>query len=87
MKTRGKCGRMEAHGTSVVKDINGVSVRKLLDKIIADDLPDTDEASRLIHGRMLPKLPEIMASIEGIVTPLQRYNANCSPKSSTTLTI
>ena len=57
---------------SVVKDINGVSARRLLDRIIADDLPDVEEASRLIHGRMLSKLPEIMASIEGIVTPLQR---------------
>lgn len=58
--------------SSVVKDINGVSSRKLLEKIIADDLPDADEVSRLIHKRMLPKLTEIMASIEGIVTPLQR---------------
>lgn len=57
---------------SVVKDINGVSSRKLLEKIIADDLPDADEVSRIIHKRMLPKLSEIMASIEGIVTPLQR---------------
>lgn len=57
---------------SVVKDINSVSSRKLLEKIIADDLPDADEVSRLIHKRMLPKLTQIMASIEGIVTPLQR---------------
>lgn len=57
---------------SVVKDINGVSSRKLLEKIITDDLPDADGVSRLIHKRMLPKLTQIMASIEGIVTPLQR---------------
>lgn len=56
---------------SAVKDINGVSSRKLLEKIIADDLPDADEVSRLIHKRMLPKLTQIMASIENIVTPLQ----------------
>ena len=57
---------------SVVKDINGVSARKLLNRIIDDDLPDADEVSRLIYGRMRQKLPEIMAAIEGIVTPLQR---------------
>lgn len=57
---------------SAVKDINGVSSRKLLERIIADDLPDADEVSRMIHKRMLPKLTQIMASIEGIVTPLQR---------------
>ena len=57
---------------SIVKGINGVSSRKLLEKIIADDLPNADEVSRLIHKSMLSKLPEIMASIEGIVTPLQR---------------
>ncbi len=39
---------------SVVRDINGVSSRKLLEKIIADDLPDTDEVSRLIHKKTLP---------------------------------
>lgn len=57
---------------SVVKDINGVSSRKLLDRIIADDLPDADETARLIHKSMLPKLSDIIASIDGIVTPLQR---------------
>ena len=57
---------------NVVRDINGVSSRKLLERIIADDLPDADEVSQLIHKRMLPKLAEIMASMEGIVTPLQR---------------
>ena len=70
--------------SNVVKDINGVSARKLLDRIIANDLPNADEASLLIHRSMLPKLPEIMASIEGIVTPLQR---RLSPKSLTTLMI
>lgn len=57
---------------SVVKDINGVSSRKLLERIIADDLPDADETARLIHKSMLPKLSDIVASIDGIVTPLQR---------------
>ena len=46
--------------------------RQELREFGTDDLPNADEASRLIHSRMLPKLSEIMASIEGIVTPLQR---------------
>jgi len=57
---------------SVVKDINGKSARKLLDLIIADRAPDADEVSQLIHGRLLPKLDQIMLSIDGITTPLQR---------------
>lgn len=57
---------------SVVKDINGKSARKLLERIIADDIPDSEEVSQLIHGRMRPKLDQIVASIEGITTPLQR---------------
>ena len=57
---------------SVVKDINGKSARKLLEKIIADEIPNSDEVSRIIHGRLRPKLDQIMESIEGITTPLQR---------------
>ena len=57
---------------SVVRDITGKSARKLLDKIIADETPDKDEISILIHGRLRPKLDQIMQSIEGMTTPLQR---------------
>ena len=57
---------------SVVKDITGKSARKLLQRIIDDDIPDSDEVSKMVHGRMRPKLEQIVASIEGITTPLQR---------------
>ena len=57
---------------SVVKDITGKSARKLLQRIIDDDIPDSDEVSKLVHGRMRPKLDQIVASIEEITTPLQR---------------
>ena len=57
---------------SVVKNITGKSARKLLQRIIDDDIPDSDEVSKLVHGRMRPKLDQIVASIEGITTPLQR---------------
>ena len=57
---------------SVVKDITGKSARKLLQRIIDDDIPDSEEVSKLVHGRMRPKLDQIVASIEGITTPLQR---------------
>ena len=57
---------------SVVKDINGKSARKLLDKIIANETPDSEEVAQMIHGRLLPKLDQLMQSLEGITTPLQR---------------
>lgn len=57
---------------SVVKDITGKSARKLLQRIIDDDIPDSEEVSKLVHGRLRPKLNQIVASIEGITTPLQR---------------
>ena len=57
---------------SVVKDITCKSARKLLQRIIDDDIPDSDEVSKLVHGRMRPKLDQIVASIEGITTLLQR---------------
>ena len=57
---------------SVVKDINGKSARKLLDKIIANEAPDSEEVSAIIHGKLRPKLDRIMESIEGITTSLQR---------------
>jgi transposase len=57
---------------SVVRDINGKSARKLLEKIIANEEPDSEEVAQMIHGRLLPKLDQIMRSIEGVTTLLQR---------------
>jgi transposase len=57
---------------SVVTDITGKSARKLLEKIVANEVPNADEVSQLINGRLRPKLDQIMLSIEGITTPLQR---------------
>jgi len=57
---------------SVVKDINGKSSRKPLEKIIANEMPDSDEVLRMIHSRMRPKLEQLMEAIDGITTPRQR---------------
>ena len=58
---------------SVVKDINRKSARKLLEKIIEDDVPTSEEEiSKMIHGRMRSKLGQLVTAIEGITTPLQR---------------
>ena len=57
---------------SELRDINGKSARKLLDCIIAGNTPTNEEAAELVHGSMLPRLEQIMLSIEGITTPLQR---------------
>ena len=58
---------------SVVKDINGKSARKLLEKIIEDDVPTSEkEVSKMVHGRMRSKLGQLVTAIEGITTPLQR---------------
>lgn len=35
-------------------------------------MDDSGEISKLLHKRLLPKLDEIVASLDGIVTPLQR---------------
>ena len=51
---------------SVVKDINGKSARKLLEKT------SEEEISKMIHGRMRSKLGQLVTAIEGITTPLQR---------------
>jgi len=57
---------------SVVSDIQGKSSRKLLEQIIADKSPDADEIMKLIDGRMHRNIEQIMLSLEGITTPLQR---------------
>lgn len=57
---------------SVIKDITGKSSRNLIDKIIANETPDADQVSQLIHGSVRPKLDQIMLSIDGMTTPLQR---------------
>jgi transposase len=56
---------------SIVKDINGKSSRKLLDKIASNEAMTAEDVSGMIHGSMRPKLDAIMRSIEGITTPLQ----------------
>jgi len=57
---------------SVVSDINGKSARKLLGKIVANEELNAADVSELVHGRLRPKLDQIMLSLEGITTPLQR---------------
>jgi len=57
---------------SIVKDINGKSSRKLLDKIANNEAMTADDVAGMIHSSMRPKLDAIMRSIEGITTPLQR---------------
>jgi transposase len=58
--------------SSVVRDINGQSSRKLLEKIVADETLEADAVAELIAGKMRSKLDTIMRSIQGITTPLQR---------------
>lgn len=58
---------------SVVKDIQGKSARRLLERLAAGEpMDDCGEISRLLHSSLLPRLDEIMASLDGIITPLQR---------------
>ncbi len=58
---------------SVVKDIQGKSARRLLERLAAGEpMDDCGEISRLLHSSLLPRLNEIMASLDGIITPLQR---------------
>jgi len=57
---------------SVVKSINGKSSRRLLDHIIAGRSLAEDEVSALLHGKMRPKLNQIILAIDGFATPLQR---------------
>ena len=58
---------------SVVKDINGKSARKLLEKIIEDDVPTSEEEiSKIIDERMRSKPGRLVTAIDGITTPLQR---------------
>lgn len=58
---------------SVIKDIQGKSARRLLERLAAGEpLDDCGEIAKLLHHSLLPKLDEIMASLDGIITPLQR---------------
>ena len=57
---------------SVVSDITGKSARRLLQSIIADKQLNEDDVLHLVNKRMIPKLGEIVKSLEGATTPLQR---------------
>ncbi|QDR79284.1 IS110 family transposase [Sporomusa termitida] len=58
--------------SSVVSAINGKSSRRLLESIVQDKKLDEDEILRLLHPSMHGKLNEIMASVDGVISPLQR---------------
>ena len=58
--------------SSVVSTINGKSSRRLLDTIIQDKKLDDEEILTLLHISMHSKLNEIMAAVDGVVSPLQR---------------
>jgi len=57
---------------SVVGDINGKSSRRLLNLVAGGETPEIDEVAQLIHHSLRPKLDQLMAALDGIVTPLQR---------------
>jgi transposase len=57
---------------SVVTDINGKSSRLLIDKIISGKTPTVDEVEKMLHPKMRQNLDQIMLSIEGVTTKLQR---------------
>jgi len=57
---------------SVVTNINGKSARRIIDLIVENEALSADEVSSLLHGKMRSKLDQIMQSIEGITTSLQR---------------
>lgn len=58
--------------SGVVKDINGLSSRILLAKIIEGEKPNEDEVKNLIFGSMHKKLDQIMPAIDEIISLLQR---------------
>ena len=58
--------------SSIVTDINGKSSRMLLDTIISGETPNAEDLERKLHFKLRPKLDQIMLSIEGVTTKLQR---------------
>ena len=54
-----------------ITDIKGKSARRLLDLIIADKELNSAKVGQILHGRIRPKLDQVMKSIEGVITPLQ----------------
>ena len=58
---------------NVVSDINGKSARKLLMRMIESDKEiGKEEVITMIHGRLLYKVNDIMKSLDGFLTPLQK---------------
>ena len=56
---------------SVVADIHSKSARRLLERLAAGEtMDDSEEISKLLHKSLLSKLDEIVAALDGIVTPL-----------------
>lgn len=57
---------------SFASNINGKSSRNVLDALLAGKKLDEEQLKELLHGSMHKKIPEIMAAIDGILTPMQK---------------
>jgi len=57
---------------SVASNINGISSRSLLDLICESDCIDANAVSQRVHPSMMNKLDELVVSVQGIITPLQK---------------
>jgi len=57
---------------SVASNINGQTSRKLLDMLLGGQEITTESVAERIHPRMMMKLDELVLSIQGVTTPLQK---------------
>lgn len=57
---------------SVISDVNGSSSRKIISEIIGNKDLTEDDLKKLLHGSLHKKMDEIMPSIDGIISSLQR---------------
>ncbi len=57
---------------SVVRDINGASSRRIMERLIRGEEINKEVIKKNLAKVMLPKLEEIMQSIDGVLTPLQQ---------------
>jgi len=63
--------------SGVVSTINGASSRRIIQTLIEGRTLCSEEVSELLHVSMRGRLEEIMAAIDGIISPLQRKMIAC----------
>lgn len=58
---------------SVLSDIFGVSGMRILNALLSEDPPSPEELAQTVHGKVKPKIPQLVRSLQGNLSEHHRF--------------